>query len=379
VIRPSARRGLDPDRHRRVLVQAPNWLGDFVMATPIFRRLREVLPDAHLALLARSYLRPVIDGAPWFDAFLASDEAPEGSKAGKKTGDRGTRGVLRNATRLRRERFDLAILLTNSFRTALTVRLAGIPERVGTELQGRGWLLTHGYRPPMATRAKRVAQPMPDSWFDLLESFGLPRGDDRMELFVPEETRERGRRLLESFGVGDGDRLVALNPGASFGSSKLWSPDSFAVVGDALAADGAKVAVLFGPGEEALAARIRDRMRAPAIDGGRRVTLDLLKPFFERCDLVVTTDAGPRHVAVAMGCPVVCVIGPTDPRYSATNLARTTVLREEVDCAPCHLKTCPIDHRCMTRLLPERVIAAARERLERGRRGDGRPPESPGA
>ncbi len=365
MIRPGKPRGLDPERHRRVLVQAPNWLGDFVMATPIFRRLREALPEAHLALFGRSYLRPVLDGAPWFDEFLPSDEV-----AGSRASDRGSRAVVRNARRLRRERFDLAILLTNSFRTALTVRLAGIPERVGTEMQGRGWLLTHRYRPVMATRAKRVPQPMPEYWFGLLESFGLPRGSDRMELFVPETTQKAGRELLESFGIRDGDRLVALNPGASFGSSKLWNPESFAAVGDALAAEGAKIAVLFGPGEETLAARIRECMRVPAVDGGRRVSLDLLKPFFERCDLVVTTDAGPRHVAVAMGCPVVCVIGPTDPRYSATNLERSTVLREEVDCAPCHLKTCPIDHRCMTRLRPERVIEAARERLARGRHGD---------
>ena len=134
-----------------------------------------------------------------------------------------------------------------------------------------------------------------------------------------------------------------------------------------MAARGARVIVLFGPGEEELAAEIREHMTHDTIDpDGRMVPLDILKPFFERCDLLVTTDAGPRHVAVAMGCSVVCVIGPTDSRYSATNLDRQEVLREDVNCAPCHLKTCPIDHRCMERITPERVIAACERALQRG-------------
>lgn len=347
--------GLDPARHRRVLVQAPNWLGDFAMATPAFRTIRASLPDAHLTLLTRGYLVAMIDGAPWFDEVLTHD--PKGR-------DRGMRGFWSKVRELRRDRFDLSIILTNSLRTAVLARLIGARERVGYDLEGRGWLLTHRLRPPMATRHKRVPKPMPEYYHDLLEDFGFPRGSDQMELFMSDDCRRRGRALLDSLGVGDGGRLVALNPGASFGSSKLWNTSSFAAVGDAMVEDGARVMVLFGPGEEELAAEIRAKMKQATIDPtGTMISLDLLKPFFDRCDLVVTTDAGPRHVAAAMGCAIVCVIGPTDSRYSATNLERTRVIREEVDCAPCHLKTCPIDHRCMERITPARVIAACREAL----------------
>ncbi len=346
---------LDRDRYRRVLVQAPNWLGDFAMATPVFRCIRESLPDARLTVLMRSYLKRVHDGAPWFDEVMTYDA---------RGADRGAFGFLRKVRALRRERFDLSIVLTNSFRSAWLARASGARQRLGYDLQGRAFLLTHTLRPEMATKTKRVPKPMPLYYFDLLESFGFERGDDRMELFIPPETEAAGAKLLDSFGIRAGERLVALNPGASFGASKLWNPESFAAVGDALTREGARVLVLYGPGEEELAASIRSKMQeSPVDDGGTMVSLDLLKPVLRRCSLLVTTDAGPRHVAVAVGCPVVCVMGPTDPRYSATNLERSVVLREDVDCAPCHLKTCPIDHRCMERLRPERVLEACRRLL----------------
>jgi len=346
--------GLDPNATQRVLVQAPNWLGDFTMATPAFRAVREALPRAHVTLLHRRYLGGLIDGAPWFDERRSYD--PGGA-------DRGVRAFARTVAELRRGRYDLGILLTNSFRTALLFRLGGVRERVGYDLQGRGFLLTHRLRPEMATRTRRVPKPMPEYYLDLLESYGFPHGSDRMELFIPEACAERGRELLASLGVRDDDRIAALNPGASFGSSKLWNPASFADVGDALAREGFRVLVLFGPGEEELARTIRERMREPVLDADR-IPLDLLKPVLRRTELLVTTDAGPRHVAAALGCGVVCIMGPTDPRYSATHLERTVVLREEgVECAPCHLKVCPIDHRCMERIPPSRVLEACRRLL----------------
>lgn len=346
---------LDPARIERILVQAPNWLGDFAMATPAFRCIRDNFPNAEITLLTRRYLLPLLEGAPWFDDVIPYD--PSGR-------DRGWRGWRTMVRALRSRRFDVSILLTNSFRTALLARLSGARRRVGYDLEGRGWLLTDRLRPPMAGRGKRVPKPMPEYYLDLLEHFGLQRGSDRMELFVTPELRERGDAWLAEHGIEPGDRFVALNPGASFGASKLWNPASFARVGDALASEGAKVLVLFGPGEEDLASDIRGRMTRPTVDPeGRMIALDLLKCVLERCDLLVTTDAGPRHVAVAFARPVVCVMGPTDPRYSATNLEQSTVLREDVDCAPCHLKTCPIDHRCMERLTPERVLEACRRWL----------------
>jgi len=341
----------------RVLVQAPNWVGDCVMATPALRCIRRALPRARVSVLLRPYLAKLLDGAPWFDELLPYE--PAGA-------DRGVRGFVRTIRGLRSPRFDLAILLTNSFRTAWVARLSGARVRVGYDLQGRGFLLTHAPRPAMEGR-RRVPKPMPEYYLDLLEGFGFERGDDRLELFVPEACGREGAELLARWGVGEGDRLVVFNPGASFGASKLWNPAYFSAVGDALARRrGAKILVVFGPGEADLARTIRSGMKATdaVVDPeGTMLPLDLLKPILARCDLLVTTDTGPRHVAVAFDRPVVVVMGPTDPRYSATNLQRTTVLREEVECAPCHLKICPIDHRCMERLTPERVLRACEAAL----------------
>jgi heptosyltransferase-2 len=216
--------GLEPGG--RILVQAPNWVGDFVMATPAFRCIRRGFPAARISVLLRPYLAKLLDGAPWFDETI-----PYEPSAG---GDAGVRGFVRKMRELRRGRYDLAILLTNSFRTALVARLAAAKVRLGYDLQGRGFLLTHAPRPEREGR-KRIPKPMPEYYLDLLEGFGLDRGDDRLELFLPEATRRRGQELLDRWGVGEEDRLVTLNPGASFGSSKLWKPESFARVGDALA------------------------------------------------------------------------------------------------------------------------------------------------
>jgi len=119
-----------------------------------------------------------------------------------------------------------------------------------------------------------------------------------------------------------------------------------------------------GPGEETIAHKIVQLTRAAIINTGPdNVDLALLKPLIQRCRLLVTNDTGRRHYAVAFDIPVVVVMGPTDPRYTNANLDQTIVLRRELDCSPCHLKECPLDHRCMREISPQAVLQAAEQLL----------------
>jgi heptosyltransferase-2 len=344
-----------------ILVLAPSWVGDVVMATPAFRALREGLAGARITLLTRPAGARILSGAPWFDEVVIFDRHGAGG---------GILGFLAQARRLRAHRYALAVILPNSLSSALLARLSGCRRRAGYA-PGRGLLLNHAVFPEMEGRRRRPSY-MGDYYLELLGSLGIPSAGRHLELFVTREEEDRCREFLSRHGVQDTDEVVALNPGASFGPSKLWRSDRFARVGDRLARErGARVVVLCGPGEEGLAAEICALMTEPSIDTSRdRVDLGMLKPLLRRTSLLVTTDTGTRHFGVAFGRKVVVLMGATDPRHTEGNLETTTVVRESVSCSPCHLKVCPIDHRCMERIASDRVFDACRELLHTGRGGD---------
>jgi heptosyltransferase-2 len=208
-------------------------------------------------------------------------------------------------------------------------------------------------------------------YLDLLSQLGVVSDDERMLLAISEEERERADRHLEELSVGRGESFFAVNPGASFGASKCWTVEGFAEVVRQLG-ERARSLILCGPGEEQWAQEISSRCGECAVDTSRRVLpLELLKPVLQRARILVTTDTGPRHIAAAVGTPQVSLLGPTDARYSSTNLERTRVLQVEVECGPCHLKVCPLDHRCMVRLTPDMVMAAVEDLLETGHAAQG--------
>jgi heptosyltransferase-2 len=208
---------------------------------------------------------------------------------------------------------------------------------------------------------------MGEYYFEICRWLGFdPPAHTKPTLFIGEGLRRRGDALLARYGVAPGDFLVGLNPGASFGSSKCWPAEYFAELAELCQKNLQAKTILFcGPGEEDIAQTILDRTKADVIDTrGDRIDLEMLKPLVQRCNLFITNDTGPRHYAVAFDVPVVVIMGPTDPRYTAANLDRTVVVRKELDCSPCHRKQCPRQHECMREIRPAEVFAAA-EQLSR--------------
>lgn len=347
---------------RRLLVVMPTWLGDCVMAMPTLRALRNLYPGAYITALVGSNVKPITDPNPWVNRTLTARVR----RGGKTAPNRG--GPIRLAARLATGGFDTAVILPNSFRSALLMALAKIPRRVGYDRDGRGVLLTDRL---IARRTVEGFVPVPtrDYYLGLARYLGSVDPDPAMQLFTRPEDDAHADELLRGGGYepGSGRKLVLLNPGANYGDAKMWYPDRFAAVADRCADElGACVAVNGAPKERAILDEVIAAAKTPILDlSASGMTLDLLKSIVRRASVMVTNDTGPRHVAAAMGTPVVTIFGPTDPAWTQIGFDAERQVMEKVFCGPCQKKRCPLDHRCMTRIDADRVAQEAIELIGR--------------
>ncbi len=333
-----------------IAIFCPNWIGDVVMATPALRALRRHFHRDRLIGVYRPYIAGVLEGAAWFNEVILS--------GGKGWGQ----GVLGTARRLRPIGVDLALLLVNSFRSALTAWLGGCERIVGYARGGRSWLLTEPLPSLRGSDGKFEPSPVIDAYDRLAEHVGCPAPGYRMKLATTESDERAADRVWRRFGLDRFVSVVALNPGAAYGSAKLWSSDYFAQLAQRLADErGAGVLVLCGPAEVDLARQIVTRANRPGVCGlnDEPLSLGLTKACVRRADLLVTTDSGPRHFAAAFDRPVVTLFGPTHIAWTETHYAKAVHLQKAVECGPCQRRVCPLDHRCMTLLTPAEVYEKA--------------------
>ncbi len=336
---------------KRVLVRAPNWIGDAVMCEPALSALRALFPQAELTLLAKPAIAELFTGHPDVNHVLVYED--RGRHA-------GLTGKWRLAQTLRRLRFDLAILFQNAFEAALLAFLAGIPRRYGYASDGRRLLLSDP-----VPRPGRAALPHQVQYYlDMLRPLGWEGNAGTPRLFLSlEEQQAMANRLAES-GIGGSDLLIGINPGSTYGGAKRWLPERFAETADRLAAKyGAKVLIVGARGEEALGCAIAGRIKATTVVLSGRTSVRELMAAVKRCSVFVTNDTGPMHIAASFGVPLVAVFGPTDWRTTAPVGTGHALVRQPVDCAPCLLRECPIDHRCMTRVTTDQVYEAAVKQL----------------
>jgi heptosyltransferase-2 len=324
----------------RLLVRAPNWLGDVMLSLAAVRDLRRSFPAARVEVLARGSVAELYRAVPEVDAVRES------------RGHRQDVSAIRGA-------FDAAVVLPNSFGSALAVWRAGIPERWGFATDGRGLLLTRGPRVPANARGRSQVY----YYRAMLDGVGIDTSVPAdTSLRCPEEWGARGAVLL-----GDEGPWLGLNPGAAFGTAKRWLPERYAAAAELVSRrTGAQVAILGGPAERPLGEAIAAGMRSPARVLCGETTLPDLVGVLSRLRLLVTNDSGPMHVAAALGVPQVAVFGSTDWRETAPVSDRARLLREPVECAPCLLRECPIDHRCMKRVTVDRVAEAAVDLMSAG-------------
>jgi heptosyltransferase-2 len=342
----------------RLAVFLPNWIGDAVMATPLLRALRRAYSGDRIVGVARAYVAGVLEGGDWFDELLIVQ--------------RGWLATAQAAQRLRKERLDLAVLLPNSFRSAATAWLAGARRIVGYARYGRSLLLSDAVPVPRDRSGKIAVQPVIDSYNRLADYLGCGPAGHQLHLFTTAADEAAAREVWERCQLVACSAVVCLNPGGAFGTSKHWPTEYFAELARELTRGGqCGVLVLCGPAERAVAAEIvrqaKKRGAGAVFDlgslaeqGGPALGLGLTKATVRRCDLLITTDSGPRHFAHAFHRPVITLFGPTHIGWTETYHPLAIHLQRQVECGPCQQRVCPQGHhRCMRELLPGEVLRAA--------------------
>jgi heptosyltransferase-2 len=341
------------EQPERVLVRATNWIGDAVMSLPALREVRRLFPTSFLALLAKDWVADIYRDQGLVDRIISF---------------RNRQSSFRTFADIRG--FDLAVLFQNAFEAAFLVRLAGIPERVGYQTQGRGFLLSQSARP----RIKRLNRHQAYYYLDLLYQTKLSPidylNDEKFQpnftLKAPEAGTEQAKQLFEQVGLELDRDVVGINAGAYYGPAKRWLVDRYASLADQLIAKLGLQVALFGSQQEIiLAEKIREQMTEQCAILAGRTDLSSLLGAISLCRLFVTNDSGPMHLAAALETPLVAIFGSTDEIATGPLGERATVIHKHVECSPCLRRECPIDLRCFTRIEVSEVMEAVRQQLGR--------------
>jgi heptosyltransferase II len=368
------RRSIQREEIERVVVRGTNWVGDAVLTIPALRELRRVLPHAHITLAVRSWARGLFADADFLDELLVYDRGPRAFGA-----------VVRQTREWRRRRFDLAILFQNAFEAALIARAAPVPLRLGYATDGRRPLLTH----PLTIPGWRAERHEVFYYLNIIAELErlldgasqIPDHEPRFALKVSEARREEARELLRAEGVraeavlavgrglaGRSAPLVALCPGSTNSRAKRWPAERYAALADRLIERaGAQVLLIGSRDEEEVSREVARHMRQSPFMLTGRTELAQAVAVLSLADVLVTNDTGPAHIAAALERPTIVIFGPTVPTTTRPYSPLAEVIRQPPDCAPCMLRDCPIDHRCMTAVTPEEVFERTVRLLDRSR------------
>jgi heptosyltransferase-2 len=351
---------IEREQIKRIVVRGTNWVGDAVLTMPALGELRRVLPGAHITLATRSSVKGLFSGADFIDDLLVYDR-----------GARDLGAPLRQAREWRRRRFDLAILFQNAFEAALIARAARVPFRVGYGTDGRRMLLTHPLSVP-AWRGERQEvfyylniiaglETLLDGASDILDH------EPVFALRVSEAQLRDASELLRAAGArSTGGPLVALCPGSTNSRAKRWPAERYAALADKLIETaGAQVALIGARDEEDVSREVARLMRYRPVMLTGRTELAEAVAVLSLADLLVTNDTGPAHISAALDRPTLVIFGPTVPATTRPFNASSEIISRPPDCAPCMLRDCPIDHRCMTAITPEDVFTRAVAMLDR--------------
>jgi heptosyltransferase-2 len=341
----------------RVVVRGANWVGDAVMTVPALRELRRLLPDAHITLATRPWAKELFAAADFLDDLLIYDR-------------RWPWSVAKQSVEWRRGNFDLAVLFPNAFEAALIPALARVPLRIGYATDGRGRLLTNPLPVPEWRSSKHEIFYYLNIIADLERAlFGTEQIAVRppdASLRISELRKSEALDLLRAHGLREGRALVALCPGSINSRATRWPAERYSEVGDSLiGALNAEVILIGSPEELDVSQEVSRLMRNKAIMMTGETSLAQVAAVLSLVDLLITNDTGPAHIASALGRPTLVIFGPTNPLTTRPFSTVAEIVRQAPDCAPCMLRDCPIDHRCMTAISPQDVLGRARQLLGR--------------
>lgn len=333
---------------KRVVVRGTNWVGDAAMSVPTLRELRRVLPDAHITLCTRKNLAELFEDADFLDDVLFYER-----------GKNAFQTVRQNARVWGTRQFDLSVLFPNSFESALAAKLGKAKYRIGYKTDNRSFLLTHAFNVPEWKSERHevfyylnIIAELEKLLTGKTEIF--ERKPDA-SLVVSEQRKSAARAFLRENGVDFNRKIIAFCPGSTNSRAKRWGAEKYARLAD-LFGDAANVVLVGAPDELEVSAEVVKNAKSKLILLTGKTTLAELTAILSLADLLVTNDTGPAHIAPAVGTKTVVIFGPTIPATTRPFSDLAEIVRKPPACAPCMLRDCPIDHRCMTAILPEEIF-----------------------
>ena len=335
----------------RLLVVSPNWLGDAVMALPAIGDLKRHFPRSRLLVAARKSVAGLFSMTPLADEIVVLEWPGRLWSRAQRRAD---------VAKLRSLRADVGVVLPNSFASAWLVKSAGIRERWGYAADLRDRLLSRAVPRPVI----RVHQS--EYYRRLMKGLNIENGSVNPELVVSTRSMNEARTLLHSKGWDSSQPFVVMAPGAAYGGAKRWPSEHFAEVASQLIRNQQVSCVLIGSSADAATTSwvrtlVPEVLRAQVFDVAGSTSLDTLAGILRLASSCVSNDSGAMHLAGAVGVPLAALFGPTRERETAPlsgTGGRTDVLINHVWCRPCMLRECPLDHRCMKGLSPDRVTKA---------------------
>ena len=347
---------LRADEIKRIVVRGTNWVGDAVMTIPALRELRRVMPHQHITLITRPNTADIFLDAEFIDDLIIY----------QRSGFRSACGQIRQ---WQGQKYDLALLLQNAFQAAAIAFLARVPTRIGYDVDRRRVLLTH----PVALPDWKDTRHEVFYYLNLVAelerlvygSSGIADCEPRLGINISAHRREGARQILHQQGARNDAPLILLCPGSINSRAKRWPAESYAALADQLIETGANVALLGSPSEIEVSREVCRRMRQQPILLTGKTTVAEAVAIISVADILITNDTGPAHVGAAAGTPTLVIFGPTNPLTTRPLAPTAEIIRRPPECAPCMLRDCPIDHRCMTAITPEEVFDRARAILSR--------------
>ena len=389
----------------KIIVRAPNWVGDAVLSTPALSALRKKYPTAHISLLARSSVSDCFLNNPAVDEIITLPQ-------------RNDLSYWLKAFKLRREKYDMAVLFPNSFASALFFYISGAKEILGYRRDGRRFLLSHGLKPTeellrghqinyylnLAKELVPAKASLSSRKWGMDSRWSLPRttirggndrkqdslnshlhqeqGEDKNNLHfreheqgkslynelvwvVTEEEKENAKDILKRNDIDSKDKLIGISPGAAFGPAKRWFPERYAEAASELVKKHSVQILLFGTvKDKEVTNEICRYMEEKCVNLAGETNLRQLASLLSMCKLLITNDSGTMHIACAVRTPVVAIFGSTDPVRTGPTGEKHTVLYKKLDCSPCFARKCPRgDYRCFKEIEAGDVYLASEKQL----------------
>lgn len=337
---------LQKQNPKNIIVRMPNWIGDLVMATPVLAALKEKYPDASLTVMCQKPLGDLLEKDPHVDEIFSFQKP---STFWRRLSNRSI------ISKLRQGKYDLGVLLTNSFSSAWLFWRGKVKNRLGFIGDGRSFFLNQAAPFPELRKNQHLVK----TYLELLKPLGIEGSSEKTALYLDEEEETKAHQFLDRFGVGKNDRLVGVNPGAAYGSAKCWLPDRFADVAKQMLQKIPNSYVLFfgDAGSKNLVSSMCFGPRCINLAGS--TNLRELMALIKICTVFLTNDSGPMHMASALGTDLVALFGSTDA--IVTGPIKGKVIFKNATCAPCFKRVCPIDFRCMKKIEVDEVKDALME------------------